>query len=421
MKTRPLEISCPIYGFVTLEGIERKIIESESFQRLRRIRQLGWTDVVFPGAMHTRFEHSLGVMHMATRMFDEIVARSKHRLSEELGFNPTDYTRWRKIVRLAALLHDLGHGPFSHVSEKLFPVNPSTKEYYQHEDYSIAAIRYAFGDLLEEYPEIIDLISDGKAKPECLLWRQLVSGQIDADRMDYLLRDAHHVGVPYGRYDWQRIVSTIDFLSSDNGLRIGVRRGGRHAAESLLIARYMMFNCVYNHRTRVIADFHVQETLKEMLSPDVFPPPTEIEAYLDWDDWKFLGCLKLRGGGEHGQMLRARRLYRQVWTTPELPSAEELITFKAVKRVLEAEGLDPQERGSSGVWLKVGGDDDILVEAENDDEEAVELSKYSNLLGRVQPSKRHRLFVPSEHREAANARLSKFPLKRSSVTEVGFA
>jgi uncharacterized protein len=302
MKAKALEISCPIYGFVEVEPAERRIVEDRVFQRLRRIRQLGWTDLIYPGGMHTRFEHSLGVMHMATQLFEKLRERLElGGLGTEFHFCGEDFDRWRRIVRRAALLHDLGHGPFSHAAESLLPIDPKTGRVHDHEDYSIAAIESAFPDIISEYPEVIDLISKSTDKPECRLWRQVISGEIDADRMDYLLRDAHHAGVPYGRYDWRRIVSTLDFfpVRDANALRIGVRRGGRHAAESLLVARYMMFNCVYNHRTRVIVDYHIQEAIRGMLPGGTFPPPTPdaITAYLEWDDWKVLEKLNSGHGG----------------------------------------------------------------------------------------------------------------------------
>jgi len=151
MKAKSLEISCPVYGFIEVEASERPIVEHWVFQRLRRIRQLGWTDLIFPGGMHTRFEHSLGVMHMATQLFEQLRERSEPRLRAEFHFCGADFDRWRRIVRLAALLHDLGHGPFSHVAESLLPNDPETGKPYGHENYSATAIRWAFPEIISEY------------------------------------------------------------------------------------------------------------------------------------------------------------------------------------------------------------------------------------------------------------------------------
>ena len=111
---RQFDIRCPIHGFVKLSAWEREIINQPAYQRLRRIRQLAWTDYVYPGAMHTRFEHSLGVMHVATLLYDAIGRNSKEVLEQEYSFKQDDFRRNEQLVRLAALLHDLGHSPFSH-------------------------------------------------------------------------------------------------------------------------------------------------------------------------------------------------------------------------------------------------------------------------------------------------------------------
>src|SRR3979411_1260967 len=124
---RIYEIRCPVYGFVKLNDWEWQIISQHAFQRLRRIRQLGWTDYVFPGAMHTRLEHSLGVMHMSTMLYEGISERSREILESELGYNEDGLGRHKALVRLVALLHDVGHSPFSHAAEELFPFRDEEK------------------------------------------------------------------------------------------------------------------------------------------------------------------------------------------------------------------------------------------------------------------------------------------------------
>ena len=121
------EIRCPIHGFIGLNEWEKRIVDHKVFQRLRRIRQLAWTDHVYPSAMHTRFEHSLGVMHVATLLYDSIVAHSSQMLKSAYEYTDLGLSRDRQKVRLAALLHDIGHSPFSHGSEDLFPEKPTTE------------------------------------------------------------------------------------------------------------------------------------------------------------------------------------------------------------------------------------------------------------------------------------------------------
>lgn len=115
------EIRCPVHGFIRLSDWEMGIVAQPAFQRLRRIRQLAWTDEIYPGAMHTRFEHSLGVMHTATLLYHAILRNSQEVLESELAYDEAGFKRYRQLVRLAALLHDVGHGPFSHAAEELFP------------------------------------------------------------------------------------------------------------------------------------------------------------------------------------------------------------------------------------------------------------------------------------------------------------
>ena len=156
------EIRCPIHGFIGLNEWEKRVVDNPVFQRLRRIRQLAWTDHVYPSAMHSRFEHSLGVMHVATRLFDSIVSNSSEILKSVYGYTDLGLLRDRQKVRLAALLHDVGHSPFSHGSEELFPEKPMpelktgdaskkpvTKKRYRHEDYTVALIRGSLQDAID--------------------------------------------------------------------------------------------------------------------------------------------------------------------------------------------------------------------------------------------------------------------------------
>ena len=152
--SEPYEIRDPVHGFIHLNQLEWDVINQPVFQRLRRIRQLGWTDMVYPGATHTRFEHSLGVMHVASRMFDALLRRSRDVLcSNDYGFDDASLGRQRRIIRLAALLHDLGHGPFSHAAEELLPFKSERAGQYEHEDYSAAALEHCLDDLIENHSE----------------------------------------------------------------------------------------------------------------------------------------------------------------------------------------------------------------------------------------------------------------------------
>ena len=224
-----------VYGFVGLDEQECEIIDHPHFQRLRRIRQLSMTDMVYPGATHTRFEHSIGVMQMASDMFDRIVDSSFDAMSKVYSLEKDSTYRIRKIIRLAALLHDVGHAPFSHAGEDLMPVLPKTHprfvkgsvKKYTHEDYSIAVIKEHFKKIIEGHKlnynhgikteDVTSLLGDKIVIEDMRaiilsLWKPLISSQLDADRADYLLRDSLHLGVNYGLYDRNRLINSLVLL-----------------------------------------------------------------------------------------------------------------------------------------------------------------------------------------------------------------
>src|SRR5260370_39921065 len=160
-----------------------------------------------------------------------------------------------------------------------------------------------------------------------IFWGDLVTGQMDADRMDYLLRDSHHAGVNYGRFDLHRLISTVTAIQGLEGQppRLGILEGGWHAAEALVLARYFMFTQVYFHKTRGACAIHIQGALKKLLPKGQFPKPTseDLDAVLQWDDWRVLGYLAPDKGGEHGQRLASRNLFRMIYQKPEVQTQED--------------------------------------------------------------------------------------------------
>jgi HD superfamily phosphohydrolase len=404
---RRYEFRCPVHGFIEVDHWERSVIDHPAFQRLRRIRQLAWTEYVYPGAVHTRFEHSLGVMHVATRVYNAVTSRSRAFLESKLSYDETGIGRDRRLIRFAALLHDLGHAPFSHASEELMPPRPGTEKKFRHEDYSAEVVRRHLKDAIENHPfnenvhltadEIASLIDGTTGARRAIFWRELIDGQMDADRMDYLLRDSTHLGVQYGRFDLDRIVSTIvaaevsqpedtaadaetspmeptlsesttaqkDSQQKADGrhkeYRLAVTEGGWHAAVGLVLARYYMFTQVYFHKTRVAYDIHLREALASMLPGGHFPTPlgAELDEYVKWDDWLVLGELTADKGGPHGERLRTRSHYRLIWDTSESPRLPELGKLDAIKKalgdLLEAEALSEKS------WYKTGQPDIPIV------------------------------------------------------------
>lgn len=232
-----------VYGDIELSSFEVKIMDTPQFQRLRRIKQLGLISLIYPGATHTRFEHSVGTMNLGSKLAKKL----------ELENDEQD------LIRISALLHDIGHGPFSHVSEGVLSV--------KHEELTKYVIKHtSLRDLVDEkfdVNEITDIITGkGYLGP-------IVSGELDVDRMDYLLRDSHNTGVAYGIIDYERIISN---LKLEDGLVLDIK--GVQAAEGALVSRYFMYPSVYQHHTTRIVNSMFQRSLKQILNEGILDENT---------------------------------------------------------------------------------------------------------------------------------------------------
>ncbi len=274
MSLKSAVVRCPIYGSVLLEENELKLIDSPFFQRLRHISQLGFASFVFPGAVHTRFSHSLGAIHLAGMVFDRLISNSVHSLAEHYTSEQIAY--FRRILRLSALLHDVGHPPFSHAAESLLPPlrslesslfsSYSDNRQSTHEDFSQMIIQYLASeekDLSEsEATDIICILSKNKSPSERMnakdgkpmvypLLCQLINGEIDVDRMDYLLRDSYFAGVPYGKYDLDRLINSFVCCleTSTNQFLLALDGEGVPSYEIFLLARVHMFHQIYFHKS----------------------------------------------------------------------------------------------------------------------------------------------------------------------------
>jgi uncharacterized protein len=365
--------------------------------------------------MHTRFEHSLGVMHVATRLYDAICEKSAEILKSDLAYNKDGLGRDRQLVRFAALLHDVGHSPFSHASEDLFPILEGKKK-YEHEDYSVAIIRSELRSAIEDHSlnanyglhaeDIAGLIDGTSKAKQPLFWRDLIHGQMDADRMDYLLRDSYHTGVEYGGFDLNRILTTIRAIRSRDGhsAQLGVSRGGWHAAEGLVLARYFMFTQIYFHKTRVAYDVHLRGALKKLLPNGCFPMPigAGLKSYLKWDDWKVLGLLASGRGGDDGVRLCSRNHFRRVYDTPEIPTKRDLEMLERVKKKLGK--LIAAEESSSKSWYKTGPPDIPVVDDHNP-QDVKPLSKYSSVVRGLKANNQIFLYVAPENFEKAESKV----------------
>lgn len=281
-------VRCPIHGFIHFSCNERKIIDHPLFHRLRYIRQLALTELVYPGASHTRFEHSLGVMEIATRLFDTLAARYGDRMEAKFqtvaGFETEPMAKARQYVRLAALLHDIGHASFSHAAEKV--VNQGVG----HETLTCYIIVQdeLLGGLLnrlygEETSTFVARIIRGEHElaPQLSLLHDLISGEMDADRTDYLIRDSLHCGVEYGHFDYKRMIESIAMQENDlGGLDIALQNDGIHTFEALILARYQMNTQVYYHRLRQIYDEYLTR-YHRALGEDIPDTPEKVIAQSD--------------------------------------------------------------------------------------------------------------------------------------------
>lgn len=248
------EIRDSIHGFIELSDEEMEIVDSAPFQRLRRIRHLATTYLIYPSAEHTRFPHSLGVMHVATLIFDKVIQKQKR--DGVLDWSKDEIAAYRQMLRLAALLHDVGHGPFSHSGDHLFHPSVGTHERMSAkivEESELAAkidrIGRAHGFNAKN---VAALIKGVVFKAEEQLLTRIFASELDADKMDYLLRDSLFAGVKYGYFDLERILNVVNLFPKEGTWFLGFESDGIEAVEGLILARYFMFKQVYLHRTRRI-------------------------------------------------------------------------------------------------------------------------------------------------------------------------
>ncbi len=297
------EISDPVHGYFYLSSVEKEIVDSREFQRLRRIRQLSSAYLTYPSAQHTRFEHSLGTMHLAGKV--GLSLKSK-------GYINSDKVQ---LLRLAALLHDIGHGPFSHLFEEIIALKGNGT----HEDIGKRIIKERFKDTLAKHGYTEDEVSElafGESDEQYL--NEVISGSLSVDLMDYLLRDSYFTGAHYGRIDAERIISSLEVYNN----RLALDKAALNSFESLLIARYQMFKAVYFHKTVRAAEIML---LKAMQLADDYMHLTSaynnIEEYLKLtDDYVLINLLnlpdtskELRLAKRFAEDYRDRRLFKSVF------------------------------------------------------------------------------------------------------------
>lgn len=274
----------PVHGYIELDDLVQDLLSTPQVQRLRRVKQLGFSNLVYPGANHTRFEHSLGAMHLAS-----MLTRNLDSIEEEK----------KAEIKAAALLHDVGHGPFSHVTENV--IYKYTR--HRHDD-----VKEILGK-----GEIRDILGNHGISPRNLVKHikgetslgQILSSEIDVDRMDYLVRDAHYTGVAFGVVDYNRLINQMSFYED----RLVVNYGGLKAAESLLVSRFWMNTSVYYHHVTRISEAMCSRAVEYMIENSELDPL----RLRQMDDTDLIASMRNATGyaGELSRLLDARKLYKR--------------------------------------------------------------------------------------------------------------
>ncbi len=359
-----MEIRDPVHGSISLSPSETAVIESPEYQRLRSIKQLGFAEFSFPGATHNRFLHSIGVCHLAGLVFDQIF--KSHQFSKA-----SIRIRFRQLVKVAALLHDVGHGPLSHTTEEVMPALADLKiAAYQHrkpqggqlgmnlpqvranhEDYTIKFLTDSplTQTLIEAYPEftpfhIACVVDKSLLAPDDLfvdqgldlrpILSQIVSSELDADRMDYLERDSYFCGTNYGKVDLHWLINNMASFVHENKMYLALNRRALYTFDDFMISRHHMHLMVYFHHKSII----YEEMLDRYLtSPDcTFFLPSDINEYTKYNDYRLFEHLT-QSQNRWAQRIAKRRPFRVLL---ELHNTEESPRPAKIKDVLESKKIE---------------------------------------------------------------------------------
>lgn len=356
-----MEIRDPLHGSIHVQKEEIGIIDHPFFQRLRNIKQLGFSEFVFPGATHTRYIHSIGVMDVATKVFNQIFKNEVH---------DKEILRLKETVRLACLLHDIGHAPLSHTTEFVMP-NVSElklpKRFFEgsdrqasHEDYTLKSIvdssfTSSFKDVESKFGvnpnNVAELIIGQTIEPEYFthkginyfpLLHQLVSSEMDCDRMDYLLRDSYFCGVSYGKFDLDWIIDNLKSCTVDSKAYLGISERAVSTFDDFLLCRFHMFLMVYFHYKCVCLEKLLERYF--VSSPGEYTIPSDIEKYLEHDDHLLMKTLR------NSDNIWAKRIMRNNIPTKILETfgSSQDDKLKMLEHYLGSHNLDYIKCSSSG-------------------------------------------------------------------------
>ena len=378
-----LEVRDPVHGAIQFSSAEMKVINSAVYQRLRAIKQLGFAEFSFPGATHNRFLHSMGVCHLAGVAFDNAL-KDFHFKSSQVR------NRLRQCLRLAALLHDIGHGPLSHATEEVMPRLEELKIFVyesrrsdinlgprghrnrqaDHEDYTIKFITdSSLTEVLKRtFPDISpihvaclvdksllcpdDFFREGGEDLRSIL-SQIVSSEMDADRMDYLERDAYFCGTSYGKVELSWLLANMTHHLVEDQAYLSLNRRALYTFDDFLLARHHMHLMVYFHHKSII----YEEFLYRYLTSEdcSYRLPGEIEKYVKFTDYDFYQHLS-QERNQWAIRITKRASYKMLF---ELHSIEESSRMENMKDVLESEGIDPILASSTARLSKYHSSDPV--------------------------------------------------------------
>jgi uncharacterized protein len=418
---REIAVRDPIHGFIRLDGFDfvRKVVATYEFQRLRHVGQLGMAPLVYPAATHTRFSHSLGTMHVMERILDHL-----HRV------RIIDKYRKDKILvktgLAAALLHDIGHGPLSHSSEKWF-------NDFEHEDISSQIImRPPISDILKSdgvEPKRVVEVLKGTSKRRDVLLSQLVSSAFDSDRLDYLMRDARFTGAGFGRIDLDRMVGILTVDRKTGFLKnyaVSLYKG-RFSIVSYILGRYLMYEAVYFHKATRSAERLILSAFSRIVDIKAFDDTPDcldflktgkkptVDQILSMDDHTIYELLRRWMKHDDSTLadicrrIYTRRLLKAIELTPDMyrtyhQGVDEKIAKLARNRSFDPDYLCPIDSTSDTPYTtyrpKSSGDvpnvkDSIFVI--DQDDEPTEISDMSDVVSALSKTVYHdRLYVPEE-------------------------
>jgi len=413
----------PLYGFVGLTRKEVELISSASFQRLSYLKQLSHAYVVYPSAVHTRFEHCIGTLHVADRIATNL---------------DLDARRRRKL-RIAALLHDLGHGPFSHVFEQALKTMNGNDDFSHElvtrwvleEDHELRSI---LGNLRSE---VIDILPPLSRQCHDTLCADIISSGLDADKLDYLRRDSYHIGAAYGSFDLERILHTVD--ATPDGKNLCIQEKGKDAIENYRLGRYLMHAQVYEHHTRVVADQMFLRAIeladsrtlnKSALTTRHLPPSKAsrkrfVNYYLQLTDPSIYQIIMRKSRSKAAEILSnivGRRLLKRACQIDLAVDVRDATTRKGLSSMSQAQlrqkGRDIARRARvderdvivyrSDISVKLYGPYDILILRPS--REVHDLEEFSPISAETTPRQRVFVFCPKE---------KKTRVKRAAKAELG--